>query len=161
VGAVEEWFNFAWLDHAADQLPQYQFVLIGPEKQAKAKLVPRENLHILGPRPFKDLPQYLQHASVGVIPFDTDGHRKLVHTINPLKLYEYMASGLPVVASRWDTLEQLGSPALLAGSAQEFCGAVQAALEQKTELGKAGQEFAARFDWQARVDSLLDLLELS
>jgi len=158
VGVMEEWFDFTWVDHAATQLPHYRFVLIGPEKLAKEKLVSRENVSIIGPRPFQTLPGYLQHASVGIVPFDTGKWGELIRSINPLKLYEYMTCGLPVVASRWETLEQLASPALLVDNVQGFCEAIQTAVEQKATLGALGREFALRYDWQTRVDSLLEIL---
>lgn len=156
IGVIEGWFHFAWLAQAAESLPQCRFVLIGPARLANKKLPARENISLLGSRPFSSLPGYAQHAAVGIIPFDVENHNSLVRTINPLKLYEYMAAGLPVVASRWNALERLGSPAILADSADAFCSGIETALERRTVLGRAGQLFAADFDWDVRVTALLE-----
>lgn len=158
-GAMEEWFNFAWLRQAAEKLPHCRFVLIGPTRLAGKRLPMLENISLLGTRPFSALPAYAQHAAAGIIPFDLKRHASLVQAINPLKLYEYMAAGLPVVAGRWNALESLASPAILADNAEEFCAGIKTALANREALGRAGQLFAANFDWETRVSALLRYAE--
>ena len=95
-------------------------------------------------------------SDVGIIPFDVAGHPQLVHNIHPLKLYEYMASGLPVVASRWKELEQIESPAILCDTAEEFIRAISDAT-RLTPDRTALVRFASRHDWSQRIDRLLEL----
>jgi glycosyltransferase involved in cell wall biosynthesis len=155
VGAIAEWFDFDTLDRMTAALPEVSFVVIGPDDRARASLQPRPNLHLLGTRPYDALPAYLQHADVGLIPFDARGHRELVDSIHPLKLYEYLASGLPVVASDWSELRSLGSPASLCGSADDHIGAVRAALATDQDR-PALRAFARGADWSRRVQLLLE-----
>jgi glycosyltransferase involved in cell wall biosynthesis len=154
VGAMDAWFDFALIQAAAEQLPHISFVLIGPDHRARQHLRPRPNLHLLGRRSYGELPQYLHHADVGLIPFDVVGHAELVQTIHPLKLYEYLASGLPVVAVEWEELRALRSPAVLCRTREEFIAAVEASVQMPRDRN-AYLRFTERADWSARVAVLL------
>src|SRR5262249_28724143 len=94
VGTMAEWFDYDLVAEAARRRPTQSFVLIGPADFARRRLPQLPNLHILGPRPWSALPGYLQHAQVGIVPFDVNNHRDLVRGVNPIKLYEYAAAGL-------------------------------------------------------------------
>ncbi len=157
VGALESWFDFGLLATAAARLPSVTFVVIGPDHLARARLTPRPNLHLLGPRPHAALPGYLQHADVGLIPFDVAANPALVHGINPLKLYEYLASGIPVVATAWAELRRLGSPAHLADDRDGFVAALERALAAPRDI-EALRRYAARMDWHGRVGQLVEQL---
>ena len=159
VGAMEAWFDFGLVNAAVRRLPQVSFVLIGPEHMAIRKLKPAPNLHLLGRRPYSELPLYLRHADVGMIPLDVANHGELVHTVNPLKLYEYLASGLPVVASDWDELRTLASPAVLCRTADEFAAGIEEACASKPDR-QAMLDYASRADWRFRVEALLQSLDL-
>lgn len=156
-GTLERWFLFDWIRQAAQELSGAVFMLLGAAHTARKHLADLPNVRLLGPKPFSRLPGYLQHASVGIIPFDAWGCRELIEGVNPLKLYEYLAAGLPVVASRWKELEQLDSPAVLVDSAKEFITAVAAALAADKQKNSARQQFAQRFDWGKSVDRLIRL----
>jgi glycosyltransferase involved in cell wall biosynthesis len=155
VGAMEAWFDYELLAQAARALPHASFVLIGPDANARRRLAPEPNVHLLGPRPHGELPRYLHNAQVGIIPFDADGHPELVHGINPLKLYEYMACGLPVVATAWRELHELGSPARLCGSRAEFVAALRDAIAAGGDP-TTFVRYAARMDWGRRVRELVE-----
>ena len=154
VGAMEEWFDFELVDTLCVALPQYTFVLIGPDRGARRQLRPHPNLHILGARPHDRLPAYLVHADVGLIPFNTRTHRQFVDAIHPLKLYEYMACGLPVVATEWEELRHMQSPARLCTAPSDFIESIRAVVRARPARSVL-QEFARRNDWAARVDMLL------
>lgn len=154
VGAIDYWFDYALVKKLALELPHVSFVLIGPAKENHFQSIP--NIHLLGPRPYSDIPNYLQHANVGLIPFDVKNYPDLIHSVNPLKLYEYMASGLPVVATRWQELENIGSPALLCGTAEEFKAGILEALQRPAPNLYRG--YAAKLDWSCRAKELMELL---
>ncbi len=156
VGAIEEWFNFKWLRRAAERLNKVSFVLIGSTRAA-GEFAALSNVHFLGPRPYSEIPAYLKHAQVGIIPFDLEGHSDLVNSIHPLKLYEYMACGLPVVATAWGELEHLKSPAILARTEGQFIQGLQKAIDRPGSKAFYRQ-YARKQDWSGRVDSLLKFL---
>ena len=123
-------------------------------------LKPAKNLFILGSRPYDELPGYLQHAGVGLIPFDVANHRNLVRSIHPLKLYEYLASGLPVVAVEWEELQNLRSPATLTNNREHFLAAIRGVISQPPDQSTL-QSYAAGKDWSRIVQRMIDLVGLS
>jgi glycosyltransferase involved in cell wall biosynthesis len=154
VGSLQAWFDYDLVAYAAQALPQMSFVLIGPDSMARARLKSLPNLHLLGPRPYSVLPPYLHHADVGIIPFDVANYPELVHSVHPLKLYEYMACGLPVVAVEWDELKNLQTPAELCRSHDDFVAALT-----RLAVSPADREryvaYAAKEDWSARIKTIL------
>jgi glycosyltransferase involved in cell wall biosynthesis len=157
VGAMDEWFDFEAVNAMAAALPDVSFVLIGPPELAKRRLATRANLRLLGPRPYEQLPRYLHNADVGLIPFDVAGHPLVVNTVHPLKLYEYLACGLPVVASSWPEIQNLRSPAILRSSIREQIVAVREVIRTETATGP-GHAFALAAGWDRRAQELIRAL---
>jgi len=153
-GAIDNWFNAAWVRAAASALPGVSFVVIGPPGPAAAPLAGLANVHLLGMRPHASLAGYLQHARVGIIPFDVEKHGDLIHAVNPIKLYEYLACGLPVVSSDWRELRNVGSPALLCRDGKSFLRGLGKCLSGRGAGAASRRRFAARHDWSARADRL-------
>lgn len=111
VGAMEYWFDAELLADAARSLPEASFVVIGPDAERPGALEGLHNVHLLGRRRYEQVPAYLQHCDIGIVPFRRD---PMIDAVQPIKVYEYLAAGLPVVAIRWTELEAMASPALLA-----------------------------------------------
>lgn len=155
VGAMAEWFDFDLINHAAKKLPDVSFVFIGGDALAKQRLERLDNIHLLGTRKYADLAPYMYNADVGLIPFDLENHTDLVNSINPLKLYEYMACGLPVVSVKWQELETLKTPAILCASKPEFVSGITSAISLKGKSRDLHQAYAQQHDWASRVETLI------
>ena len=156
IGALHEWFDVDLIYKTAISLPRYSFVIIGPVERDLSQLEKLANVFILGKKPHERIAQFLFNADVGIIPFDTKKHQELVESINPLKLYEYFACNLPVVSMNWHQLEELGSPAFLCETTEEFIEAIQQA--DKVNDKNAIKEFAESADWSKRVTHVLESL---
>jgi hypothetical protein len=128
--------------------------MIGPPELARRRFPALANLHVVGALPWAELPGYLQHASVGLIPFDIGNHRDLIRGVNPLKLYEYAAAGLPVVSVAWPELQTLNAPIELANTPEEFVRAIDRML-MSPPPAQVLKGFAAQHDWSAALDRLL------
>ena len=161
VGVIGEWFDSAAVNLMAKRLPDVQFVIVGPDQGPGQALLQRKNVHLLGPKPRSEVPALLYHAQVGLIPFDRVGKRDLVDGINPLKLYEYLLSGLPVVTTSWPEIERLGAPVISCEKSVDFPDAVERALAGEGPDRAAREAFARKADWQVRIDELLDVLDLA
>ena len=156
VGAMEDWFDVDLINHAARALPNMSFVMIGDH--SKVRFEPLPNIHLIGRVRHADLPAYLWNADVGIIPFDMKNHAALVNSINPLKLYEYMACGLPVVSVGWEELRRIASPATLTETPEDFIAALReigARQDHQRFVAYAGAQ-----DWSSRVDSIIAALGL-
>jgi glycosyltransferase involved in cell wall biosynthesis len=154
VGTMAEWFDFELMATMARQRPNLSFVLIGPAELARRRLPDLPNLHLLGPVAWESLPGFMQHADVGIIPFDAKNHPALVAAINPIKLYEYAAAGLPIVSTAWSELRNLNAPVELVDGADEFLRAIDRALASPKPVAKLN-DFAADHDWDRVLDRLL------
>ncbi len=158
VGALEFWFDFDLIEAAANRLPHISFVLIGPPARARQRLGHLTNITILGSIKHADLPPYLHHADVGLLPFNVSGYPDLIHAANPLKLYEYFASGIPAVATEWDELNRLQTPAALCRTSVQFAEAVSQAVTSPPDRERL-QEFARSKDWKRITSNLFEWFE--
>jgi glycosyltransferase involved in cell wall biosynthesis len=159
VGALAAWFDFQLVENLARTFPHCSFVLIGNDRLARQKLS-SENIVLLGARPYSQIPDYLQAADVGIIPFDVQGFPDLIHQVNPLKLYEYLASGLPVVSVEWEELRRLNPPAFLARTSNDFAQHLEAALKHTGDRS-ALKDYAQGFDWNQKINQLTEQLGLN
>ena len=156
VGAIREWFDENLLYYSAVKLPNYSFVIIGPEQRDLSKIKKLQNVYLLGKQPYNKLPQFLYNSDVGIIPFDVKNCADLVHSIHPLKLYEYMACGLPVVSVEWEELRQINSPAFLAKTPEEFVRLIEKALKVRDREKDKYIAFAKANDWTERVKLIIE-----
>jgi glycosyltransferase involved in cell wall biosynthesis len=157
VGSMEVWFDFDLVNYCARMLPYLSFVLIGPNKLARQHLDFLPNIYLLGSKKYRDLPSYLHNADVGIIPFDVKGHADLVHNVNPLKLYEYMACGLPVVSVGWEEISNLASPAILCDNPEAFVQGIKTTLLQ-SKRREPYIQYASRHTWSKRIYQMQEYL---
>jgi glycosyltransferase involved in cell wall biosynthesis len=157
VGSIEYWFDEEVMLESANKLPETNFIIIGPKNVGLPELSKKKNVHFLGSKPFQDIANYLYHSDVGIIPFNTSRFKKLTDGIDPLKLYEYLACGLPVVSTKWKTLEMLQSPAILSRDKRDFVNNIRFALS----LGKKEEyiEFARMKSWQNIYKQIEQIIE--
>jgi glycosyltransferase involved in cell wall biosynthesis len=158
-GAIDFWFDFGLVEYAARRMPEVSFVLIGPADLARTRMERLPNLYLLGRRSYQSLPPYVRYADVGIIPLNVTDYPALVNHVHPLKLYEYMACGLPVVAVAWDELRNINSPASLSHNPEEFVQRIHQALEQPGDPIQ-NRSFAGKADWMSRVAALVEELDL-
>jgi hypothetical protein len=154
VGALDSWFDTSIVATLARALPGVEIHLAGPNRIGSSWARDLPGVTLRGVVPPETLPEFLSESDVGIIPFrDT----ALTRAIHPVKLYEYFASGLPVVATDLEEIRRIGSPALLPRGEAEWVDAVRSALS----LGKlpAHTAFAARHDWSRRFAELMAFLE--
>jgi glycosyltransferase involved in cell wall biosynthesis len=158
VGAFEDWwFDFELIKYAAKNLPHVSFVLIGPDYLSKGEQSFREitNIYLLGPKAYLDLPPYLKNADIGLMPFPVNEFPELIHHANPIKLYEYLACGLPVVSADSRELQLIDVPISLCESKEEFVSEVQKIVNDPPAKDTL-LDYARRQDWQTRFEVLLD-----
>ncbi|MFN8376006.1 MAG: glycosyltransferase [Anaerolineae bacterium] len=148
VGMIADWFDLDLVLYAAQTLPEYHFVVVGPTRISLESLKGLPNVHLLGARPYDEIPHYMHFSDVGIMPFKKT---PMTETINPIKIFEYFATGLPAVSVRLDELERLKSPALLSETPAEFVDA----LREVVRRGRGHAEFidfAQNNSWQKRYE---------
>jgi glycosyltransferase involved in cell wall biosynthesis len=156
VGGLSEWVDFELLCELARRHVEWSLVLIGPPSPHAAPLDGLPNAYLLGPRPYATLPGYLAAMDVALIPFKRD--QVTLHA-DPIKAYEYLAAGVPVVATDMPALRRLDHVIALADSVDSFDMAIAAALASGRGEGAAERRAEARqHSWASRfaaVDALI------
>lgn len=97
-GALAQWIDYDLLHRVADD-ELFELLLIGYEHDDSlkdSKLLERDNVHFLGSRSYFELPKYASFYDVGILPFKK---YKLTESVSPVKLFEYMALGKPIVTT--------------------------------------------------------------
>jgi glycosyltransferase involved in cell wall biosynthesis len=141
--------------------PKWSFVLVGPvglgDPDTDVGSVAKEpNVHLLGPRAYVDLPGVLAGADVGIIPYrDTD----LTAGIFPMKVYEYLAAGLPTVATPLAALEGTEGVELAAGPEAMAATIGRLIAEDNDERRRERSHRAAGHSWTNRLREIRTLVE--
>lgn len=143
------------LRRVAESLPGGSLVLVGPVEVDTAPLN-APNVHLLGLRTYEALPAYVQSFDVGLIPYYVNEETVAV---DPLKLLEYLAAGIPVVSTPIPEVAKYRGAVAVAEDAERFVAAVLAAVrEPRNEVRRRGQVLARNHTWEARADTLLAIL---
>lgn len=152
--------DFALLDHVAQALPQATVLLIGPATPETRPLLERldhlPNVRWLGPKAYTELPRYVAAFDVGLIPYVSNAYTR---SCFPLKLYEYLAAGKPVVATGLPELAGMEPDVVLVDGAAGFVDEVTRGAARDGEADKMRRkELASRNSWEAKTDRLLELV---
>ncbi len=161
LGNLEGRTDFELLSSVAEKNPDKSFVFVGPSESVyQQKLISKaSNIHLLNAVPYYQMPQVLKGFDVAIIPFKKDDFSA---TIFPLKLFEYLGSGKPVVATDFNTdlNEQTEGTVPFCANADEFSIAINDALNNDNEEKKAKRlDVAKNNTWDKRANEFSNLLE--
>ncbi|MCX6348008.1 MAG: glycosyltransferase [Candidatus Aureabacteria bacterium] len=132
--------------------PDWSFVLIGEIRLFPGVLPSAPNIIYLGPRPPRELPRYLGAFSAGIIPYRVCPETETVH---PVKTYEYLAAGLPVVSTPLPEIRHLAGTVDFAASAEDFIRSLEDLIAGDTpEKKEARRHFARDNSWAKRVEEI-------
>lgn len=151
-GLLDERLDQALLRAVALQEPALQFVLVGPQAVAMQGLANLPNVHFIGPLPYDQLPALVSGFSVLLLPYKSDA---LGRSLSPLKLREYLATGLPVISSPLQDAEAYGSLIRFAEGSDAWRNALRSALQEMPEdrLANVRQALAGQ-DWSDKAAEL-------
>jgi len=152
-GAISDWFDVEMVRTAAETRPDWQFVLVGDTFGADvSSLKSLANVHLPGEQPYAAIPSYLHQFDVAIIPFLLT---PLTESTNPVKFYEYLSAGKPVVAVELRELEPYKDYFYPVRSQNEFVTQIETALrEDSPEKVRTRMDFARRHTWLDRYKAL-------
>ncbi len=148
-GLIADWIDLELVRAVADAFPSASVVLLGDAATSLEPLIGSRNVHVLGRRPYAELPGYCRGFDVALTPFRLND---LTRAANPLKAREYVAAGLPSVCT--DVPELRSVPG---------CTIARTGAEFVREVGRAFRDGGARRErsdlvrgesWEARVDEI-------
>lgn len=157
-GSVDTLVDIDLLDRVAEALPSVQLVIIGSVTVPVAKLAKRPNVHLLGFRPYSEIPKYGSGFDVALMPWKLN---EWIRLCNPIKLKEYLALGLTVVSTPFPELDYYGDLVRVASEPSMFVAEVERALRETTGPAERSVRRAsvASQTWAKRARELMELCE--
>lgn len=161
VGTVSHWVDLALVTEIAAAHPEADLVMVGPVENVDIRpYTQASNLHFIGAVPYRDVPAYVKAFDVCLIPFVGSD---LTADVDPVKAYEYLALGKPVVAVGLPELARYGELLYLAAEREQALQKVSLALEEVTNgagraLVDARQQVARQNTWASRVSAVVQMI---
>ena len=148
--------DFDLLCAVAQKKPDWPFVLIGPIGRGDpstdvAKLRAQANIVLLGERSYAELPRYVKAFDACLIPSNlNESNRGSL----PMKFFEYLAAGKPVVATDLPTLTEFRDFFYPVHNVDEFVAALDAAINEDAARANTRVELARKYSWSARMEAV-------
>jgi len=159
MGLVSEWLDLELIRRMAQARPEWSFVFLGDVRRDVGAVARLPNVHLLGGCAYERLPAYCRGFDVGLIPFQMN---RLVRAVNPIKLREYLAAGLPVVSTAITEVLRYAPAVHTARTFEEFLAACQRALEANDmDSTRRRQALVRKESWRDRLDELSAIVTAS
>ncbi len=161
-GALASWFDYDMIKYLAEKRPDYNIVLLGikyDDSFDKQDLDKYSNIYFLGSKEYNILPNYASKFTVCTIPFLIN---EITQATSPLKLFEYMALGKPIVTTAMNECKKYQS-VIIANDNDDFVKKVDKAIEiQKNkdeDYLKVLKKEALENTWESKTKEIIRLLE--
>lgn len=162
MGTIQERIDLDLVANIAKANPDKIVAMCGPvwpsvEKDVEKKLKGLENIILPGRIAYDDAPSWISRFDVGIIPHKIDD---FIKSTNPMKMYEYLACGKPVVSTPGAGIDMFAQEIFIAGDEREFLGAIEKALNEDTEeRRKNRRNLVLSHTWKNRVAQMLEYLK--
>lgn len=160
LGALTGWVDFSLLWKVAHHFPDASLVLIGPyfeesvDRDSFSRLMKMDNVYWLGAKPYSDVPGYLHHSDVLLLPRTYDPYSV---ACDPLKLYEYLATGKPVVTTAIPSAQRFQNVLEIGRDDEEFIAGIRMSL--KKGINDQQISLIESLSWKARVNKMKGFIE--
>jgi glycosyltransferase involved in cell wall biosynthesis len=157
VGVVHKWTDVDLVGFCADRLPDFAFVIVGPAKEIFVKgIQDKPNVFLMGRRPHHEIPEFIQAYDVCLNPFVLD---EIGHDTNPVKLYEYLSLGKPVVSTAIHELKSFEGLIYSAEGGSDFLARLEEAAAESEDGAQREKRisFAKENAWDKRLDRILEV----
>lgn len=149
-GAIEEWFDIGAIEQILAKT-KYEIILIG-KVGLNIEKIQNERLHYLGAIPYQELKHYAHYFDVAMIPFIVN---KLTDSVSPVKFFEYVAQGLPVISSNIHEMQQYeGTFVHIYHDYNELINSLDFLCSHKTDV-RLLNTIAQNNTWKMRVDKAI------
>jgi len=158
-GLIHEWLDFELISSLAENNPNIQFVFIGKRSIDVRKLEQYDNIHFIDQKPYEELIKYASHFDVGIIPFKIN---ELTLNVNPLKMKEYLAAGMPVVSVNLPEVAKYKNVVRIADDYKEFEEALKNELSDNNIASFEERIIVAKNEtWAKKVDEISELIAIT
>jgi glycosyltransferase involved in cell wall biosynthesis len=154
-GMMDKRIDVDLINFAAARLPNFNFVFVGPIyeiKYIKSQLSNLSNVYFLWHKRYEEIPNYINNFDVCIIPHKVN---KYTDGMNPLKLYEYLACGKPVVSTAIAGTELFQSVIRVAETKESFAMAIQESMTAEPDQIIERRNAVKGYSWTSRVDEMM------
>lgn len=149
------WLDWDTIFELAKNHPRYSFNLIGDDKPIKNITANApNNIHFLGLKLQRELPAYLQHSDVALLPFHVD---EIGEYVSPLKIFEYIAMGKKVISTKLPDVVSYPNVDFV----ESYADWEKAIANDAPVDTSAADAFASSNNWYSRICTLLDAVDYS
>ncbi len=159
-GALASWFDYDLIKELAEEFKDdYEIVLIGidyDQSLGKSGILKLDNVHYLGTVNYNELPTYSKFFNVSIIPFVVN---EITEATSPVKLFEYMALGKPIVTTALPECRKYESP-LVSDSHEDFINNIKKAaeLENSKEYIELLRKEGNQNTWRQKAKDIKELI---
>lgn len=163
IGAISGYkVDFDLVAKAADLRPDWSWVLIGKvgegDPLTDVSVLQKPNIHLLGPKPYEELPSYLRGMDAVILPCSINEYTK---SMFPMKFFEYLAAGKLIVATDLPSLAAYRGAFTVAQDGPEFVAALDKILSGEIRFSDELDALARENTWEVRLDRMLADLDLA
>ena len=162
VGALSSYkVDFKLIKELALMRPHWSIILIGlvgegDPKTSIDQLIDIENVYLLGPKPYNQLPGFMHASDIGILPCVLNTYTRAMF---PMKFFEYLAAGLPVVSTRLPSLEEFSDYVDFADSVEEFASKIEIYLSKSVVLDEVKvKNFVSRYSYIGRTSKMIAII---
>lgn len=158
-GYLEEWLDLDLIEYLARLEPSWNFVFVGPSRIDTGLLRSLPNVHLIGRQAYREMPRWINAFDACIIPFKVNS---LTDAVNPLKLYEYLLLGKPVVTTDFHEMRFCDGQVLRAASPLAFAAHLhEIAAGQGIDAPAADRrrQWAMQNTWKMRVNDIMRIID--
>ncbi|WP_127576386.1 glycosyltransferase [Paenibacillus barengoltzii] len=155
IGTIGKWIDFAMILHILDQIPDCMLTMVGP---VETTVPAHSRMHLTGSVKHDELTTYARTADVFIMPFVLN---ELVRAVDPVKIYEYISFGKPIIAINYDEMHKFLPFVYLYSNEKEFTSLVKQAGQGKLTMydQHLAMDFLQASTWEERGKRIISILE--
>lgn len=155
-GLIHEWIDLDLIKTIAERHPDWTIALVGKAGVPCDLFNGLPNIHLIGTRPYAALPEFAKGFTAAILPFKVN---RLTENVNPIKLREYLAAGLPVVSTALPEVRHYAGVVRIGRTVDEFVHELELAVQETGEDAKRKRMDAVQGEsWDARVQQICRLV---
>ena len=148
--------DIGFIENVVDLLPHVSFVFVGEASSNITDLQKRENVWLLGQKPYEQIPHYGKCFDVAIMPWRQN---RWIEACNPIKLKEYLALGKPIVSTPFAELQKYRDVIYEATTPEEFADCIKKALaEDNPERVAARRSKVKDASWESKAEQVMNEL---
>jgi len=160
IGQVADKMDYELIAYLARARPEWSLVFVGNvwinHQEQAAALAALPNVHFLGQRTYHELPAYLRGFDACVLPHVRNA---LTRSMDPIKLYDYLASGKPIVSTAVAGVDRFADVVYVGNAPREFLVALDQALVENGRLRGRRLAYARQNTWPQRAEEMWAVIQ--